>query len=405
MSVFLYAWRNLWRNKRRTLITLLAITLNTGILIATYSLMNGFLHHMIKNATNLTVGEAQIHAEDYLKDRSLYKIIPDPEGILSELSKEQIPASPRLYGYGLVARDTKSAGAFFWGVDPELEMAGFDLLTHIQPGASGNIFPDKGMILGRKLAKSLQAKVGSEIVVVVQAADGSLGNELFYVSGILKAAGDSIDRGAAILHEKDFRELFVMPTGVHEIAVNSRGIRILDVLSAELKNLAASFEVKTWRELVPALSDMMNMMEPMILIFGLIFFLAAGLGVLNTMLMATMERVREFGIIKALGATPWRLLGDVMAEAFSLVFLATLLGTLIGIPLAWYLQVHGLDTSSFAETITISGIAFDPIWRAVLSVKSVVGPVVVMWIVCLLASLYPAIVVMRLDPVKAIHRT
>jgi ABC-type lipoprotein release transport system permease subunit len=398
-----YAWRNLWRNARRTAITLAAVSLNTAILIASFALMDGLFQHTISNATNLVVGEVQIHASDYLTRRSIYASLTNPASILREVKKKGIPAALRSYAYGLVAHGTKSAGAFFWGVDPTLEQTTFDLAKHV---AAGNFLanaPHRGMVLGKKLARSLHAQVGSEVVVVVQAADGSLGNELYTVTGILKSAGESIDRNAAIIHQADFSELFVSGDRIHEITLNSRGALPLGDLAIMASKAAPEAEVKTWRQLLPALADIINFFDVSIGIFGMIFFLAAGLGVMNTMLMATFERIREFGILKALGASPWRILRDVAVEALVLGFLSTFIGTLLGLAGAYYLQEIGLDTSAFAGDISMAGVAFDPIWRAVITLRAVVWPVVIMWLVCVLASLYPAALAARLDPVRAIQ--
>lgn len=404
MTTFRLAWRNLWRNTRRSVITMAAVGLNAGILILSYSLMDGIMIHTVENATNMVVGEAQIHAPKYLADRSIYKSLKDPKAIMAGLEREGLPASARSYGYGLAAMKTKSAGALFWGVDPNREKTTFDLAKHLGQGTWLSETPRKGLVLGKKLARSLKASVGSDIVVVVQAADGSLGDDLFTVTGVLKAAGEIIDRSAAIMHQEDFSELFVSGGRIHEIAINTRGKRPLEDIAVEAARVAPGDEVKTWRQLMPPLSDLINFFSAAVGMFGVIFFLAGALGVMNTMLMATFERLREFGIQKALGATPWRILRDVAAEAFVLGFVATAAGTAIGVGATYYFQEVGLDTTVFAAgDATIAGVAFDPIWRAVLSVKTVTVPVVIMWVVCLLASIYPAAIAARLDPVKAIH--
>lgn len=397
-------WRNLWRNTRRTLITLAAVTLSTGILITDYALMDGLLKNAVSNATNLVVGEVQVHAQGYLAERSIYKSLANPERILQAAADNKISAAPRRYGFGLVAVGTKSAGARFWGVEPVLERATFDLAEHLAEGRFLSEAPQRGMILGQKLARSLQAQIGSEVVVVVQAADGSLGNELFTVTGILKVAGDNIDRNAALIHASDFVELFVSGDRIHEIALNSRGRMSLEELTSLVAATAPEQEVKNWRQLLPAVSDMVSLFDVFIWIFGMIFLLAAGMGVMNTMLMATYERIREFGVLKALGATPWRIIKDVAAEASVLSALATALGTLLGLAGSYYLQEVGLDTTIFAGSYTVGGIAFDPVWRAALSLKVVLIPVMLMMIISLVASLYPATLAARLDPVKAIHR-
>jgi ABC-type lipoprotein release transport system permease subunit len=402
MAIISYSWRNLWRNKKRTLITLAAVGLNTAILIATYALMDGFIESAVGNVTNMVVGEAQVHAPEYLDDHSLYKSLADPHKVLQAAKANNIGAAPRSYGYGLLSHGTKSAGALFWGVEPAAERAVFDLAKHVQKGSFLADKPRRGIVLGKKLAHSLNVKTGSEVVLVVQAADGSLGNDLYSVTGILKSAGDGLDRSAAIINIEDMRELFVLGDRVHEIALNSGGTIPPKELAAVVGN--GDVEVKTWREILPMFSDLINLSDISIGIFAAIFFLAAGLGVMNTMLMATYERIHEFGVIKALGGSPWRIVRDVAAESLIMAVFATVLGTVIGIAGSYYLQVVGLDTSSFGTgEISIAGIAYNPIWKAALSVDTVTEPVIIMWIICLIASLYPAIVAARLDPVQAMQ--
>lgn len=404
LNTLQYGWRNLWRNTRRTCITLVAVTLSTAILIASYGLMDGLMKHAVSNATNLMVGEVQVHAPGYLADQSIYRALTEPDLILRAAKQKNVAAAPRRYGYGLVAVGSKSAGARFWGVEPALERTTFDLAQHLDQGRFLSEAPERGVVLGQKLARSLQAQIGSELVVVVQAADGSLGNDLYTVTGILKSAGDSIDRNAALIHATDFVELFVSGERIHEVALNSRGMMSLDRLKAMLSIAAPEEEIKSWPQLMPEVSDMVNLFDAFIWIFGLIFLLAAGMGVMNTMLMATYERIREFGILMALGATPWRIIMDVAVEAIVLAALGTVCGTILGLAGSYYLQEVGLDLSIFAGTYSVGGVAFDPIWRATISAEMVCIPVVLMLIISLVACLYPAALAARLDPVRAIHR-
>ncbi|MBI5844034.1 MAG: ABC transporter permease [Deltaproteobacteria bacterium] len=403
MPVFRHAWRNLWRNSRRTMITLAAVMFTTAILIASYSLMQGMIVHAVQNATNLVMGEVQVHAPDYRFRRELHQLIDRPETIMDRIKARGVHAAARTYGYGLAACGSKSSGAMFWGVNPKDEISAFDLCRFLETGKYLDQTPMRGVVLGKKLAKSLKARVGSEIVVVVQAADGSMGNDLYTVTGILKSAGDSIDRDAAIIHRSDFAELFVLPEGAHEIAVNSRGGKTLEETVQLAITAAPGMETASWRVLVPALSDITAIFDAAMVIFGLVFILAGGLGVMNTMLMATFERTREFGILKALGATRLRIVGDVAAEALVLASIAASVGMVIGLTLSWYLTVKGIDTSAFSDGYSLSGIAVDTHWRAKITLKTTLFPVVSMSLISVLASLYPAWLAARLDPVKAIN--
>jgi len=402
MNTFRVGWRNIWRNGKRTWITVVAIALNTAILIASYALMQGMMVDMIDNATRMVVGDAQVHAPGYRLDQSMYKSIARPQKILEVARQRGIDAAARSYGFGLVSSGSKSAGGIFWGVDPASEQKSFTLSQHMLNGVYLPAVPGKKVVLGQKLAKSLHADVGSEIVAVVQAADGSLGNELFTVCGILKAAGEKVDRGGAIIHRADFEELFVSGGRIHEIALNAWGKLPAEEVAAAVTVAAGDDEVMTWAQLMPLLSEMVKMFDVAIFIFGLVFFLAAGLGVMNTMLMATYERIREFGVLKALGSTPWRIMKDVSAEALVMAFFSTLIGTAVGVAASLYFQKYGINLEAMArDTITFSGIAFNPLWRATLSVKIVMLPVVVMWIICVVAALYPAGKAARLNPARA----
>jgi ABC-type lipoprotein release transport system permease subunit len=410
MNVLRIAWRNIWRNSRRTTITVAAVALNTAILIVSYGLMYGMLEDTVHNITHMVVGDAQIHAPEYRADHSFYKTIPDPEKIIAAAQKDGIDAAPRSYGFGLVSVGHKSAGALFWGVDPVLESKALELAGQLKAGeflSKKRELPQEGQIrkreivLGRKLAKSLHADLGAEIVAVVQAADGSLGNELFVVKGILKTVGDEIDRSAAITHKDDFEDLFVSGGRIHEIALNAHGKFTPDQVVAQLEPVAKDLEVLAWTGIIPSLADMVQMFDASMWIFGFIFFLAAGLGVMNTMLMATFERMREFGMLKAMGATPWRIIRDVSSEAFMLALFSTVIGLVIGIASNYYFHIWGIDLSGVGGDVVVSGVAFNPIWKATMNVESFASIVLVMWIVCLLATLYPAVKAARLDPVRA----
>ena len=405
MTFLLHAWRNIWRNGKRTAITVVAVTLTTAVLIVTLSLMRGFGDDMVHNATRLVVGDAQVHEADYRLDRSIYKSIANPEAIVQAAQKAGIDAAPRSYSFGLVSSGHKSAGAMFWGVSPAAEKTAFELAKEMFAGSYLSDRADREVVLGRKLAKSLHAQVGAEIVAVVQAADGSLGNELFQVIGILKLAGEEIDRGAAIIHRQDFDSLFVSGGRVHEIALNAWDRMSPEQVVAKVSSALSEASVaQTWRELMPQLASMVDMMDAALAIFGFIFFLAAGLGVMNTMLMATYERIREFGILKAIGASPWRILRDISTEAFVMSVISTSLGAIIGVAASLYLETHPIDLSVFGSgDMSISGMVFNPLWRATVDQQTVVVPVVVMWIVCVLASLYPATKAARLDPIRAIN--
>ncbi|MBI5505911.1 MAG: ABC transporter permease [Deltaproteobacteria bacterium] len=398
-------WRNLWRNRRRTALTMTTVGFATAILVLTQALMHGMVEGTARNATDTFVGEVQVHAPGWVTDRSFYNSLAAPRPVLAALAEAGLPAAPRAYGFGLTARANKSAGAMFWGVDPAAEAGAFDLPASLERGSFLTAAASREVVLGRKLARSLEADVGSEVIAVVEAGDGSIGNELFTVVGILQGLGETADRSAAILHSDDFNALFVAGGRIHEIAVNTRGAVAPDRLEARVVALARDADVRTWRELLPMVSDMLGVLDASLWIFSSVFLLAAGLGVTNTMLMAVYERTHEFGVLKALGTPPLRIAADVAVEALLLAVVATGIGAGAGTAGALALQRWGIDTAAWAGSTSLAGVAFDPIWRASFSLGALTTPVLTMWLVCVLAAVYPAASVARLRAVEAIGRT
>jgi len=403
MKTIEVSWRNLWRNPTRTNVTIAAVALCISILIIFQSMIIGLIDKAVFTTTNLVVGEVQIHAEGYLDDRSLYKYLKNTKKIKSIAKKNNIGLVERSYGYGLISSGTKSAGTQFWGVEPELELKYFDFAKHIDQGGFLNNSSSNKIVLGNKLALSLAAEVGSELVVFVQGADGSLGNELFYVSGILKNVADNIDRSAAIILKDDFNILFSADNMIHEIALNSKGNftaeEIQNLISAEIKNV----EIDTWKQLMPTISLMTEKMSVfMRVLFSSIFTIAAGLGVMNTMIMSTYDRMREFGIIRAIGGTPFRIIKQVSLEAIILTFIASIIGTILGLSVALYFQKFGFDVSGKGN-LSFGGVVMDPIWKGSVSVGIVILPLILMFLVSVFSSLYPASIAARINPVEAIH--
>ena len=403
MKLVKMSWRNLWRNSTRTNVTITAVALCIAILIIFQSLIIGLIGKAVYNTTNLVVGEVQIHAAGYLDDRSIYKSLENVEEIRAVAKENNIGMVERSYGFGLISSGTKSAGTQFWGIDPESELKYFDFANHIDEGNFLTKTSLKKVVLGNKLARSLAAELGTELVIFVQGADGSLGNELFYVTGILGNVADNIDRGAAIILRDDFDILFSTNNLIHEIALNSKGKLEAEEIQKLMSAKAAGVAVETWKELMPTIAIMTEKMSVfMLTMFSLIFTIAASLGVMNTLVMSTYDRMKEFGIIRAIGATPWLIIRQVSLEAILLTILASIIGTVIGLSIAIYLQVYGIDISGKGN-LAIGGIVFDPIWRASVSLKSVFLPVVLMMLTSIVASIYPASIAARIKPVEAIH--
>jgi len=262
---------------------------------------------------------------------------------------------------------------------------------------------DKGVVLGRNMARSLKAEIGSEIVLVSQAADGSLANDLYNVRGILKSVNSRINRGGLIMTEKAFRDFMVMPEGAHQIAVSMPEDMDLQDALKEVSQIASDNEVRTWKQISPFLAQWVDNSDAWLIPTIAIMYLAVVIVILNAMLMAVFERIREYGVMKALGVSPGTVFSLVMKETVVMTVIAGAVGLIVGVPLLFYFQSNGIDLASFKGDMVISGIAMETIWRADVSAYVISMPLIMLLILALVATIYPALKAARLNPIDAIR--
>jgi ABC-type lipoprotein release transport system permease subunit len=403
MGAWQLAWRNLQRNRARTWISIIALTVTTAVVIVLQGLSYGMNDLVMHGAVDLGVGEVQAHAKAYALDQSLYETLPTADAVIAAAKANGIDAAPRAIGAAFLAHADKSSGALVWGVDPGAERALGDLPRHLRAGTFLPDNPDDRILLGSELARILGVTVGDKIAFIVQATDGSTSTELMTLNGIFESAGD-IDVTLAMMDRRDFEKLFLLMGGkVHEVALSSHARLPAERVAALVTPAAGdTADVKTWRELLPTIGEFMDLVEGGAALLFAVFFAAATLGLLNTMLMATTERIREFGILKALGAGPWRIVGDVTREAVVLGALGAGLGGLAGGAGTWWLARHGINLSIFGN-ISFAGVGLDPSWHAHETVAGAGACLLGMMVATLLAALYPAITAARLVPVDAIN--
>lgn len=405
MIIIKLAWRNLWRNVRRTLITISAMSLGLSIMILTFSLVEGMNRQMVRYTTNLSAGHIQIHKKGYFESKDIYDYITGRGAdIIKAIKRPGLHTSPRLFGSGLASSGENSTGVLLWGIDPQQERRVTELGSHLLKGHFLTSGQGKGVILGKILAESLQVDIGDELIILTQAADGSLGNDIFSVSGVLQSVSDEIDRGAVIMGIDELRPLLALPDKIHEVSISLERPEMVDVVKADLETILEGREVEvlTWKEIFPQMKEMLELNKVWMYIMLLIVFGLASLGVLNTMLMALFERIREFGLIMALGLRPLSVLGMIFLETFLLSLASTVIGAAVGIGLSSHLAVHGWNLSRISEGFSISGVTVSTTIYAHLTVEGILASIICMIVVSLLAAFYPAVKASRLEPVVAL---
>ena len=403
MNVFKMGWRNVWRNKRRSYVTIAAMTLALWVMLLYAGIMPGYLNSMEQSVTQYEVGDIQIHASGFLENPSLYTSIEDSETILAQLESAGIAASPRLLGGGLAASGESSAGISLRAIDVESNEEISQLSAKVTNGKWLDSADPTGVVLGKKLAMNLGVKEGSELVLVSQARDGSMANGLYTVRGVLGAVAQGTDRATVLMTEEAFRELMVFPTGVHQIVLN-RGDLSLDEAADVVTGIAQGQDVRTWKQLMPAVAQMFELAKVAPFIASFIVYLAVGILILNAMLTAIFERIREFGVLKAIGAGPFTVLSLILVEGAIQTLVASILGLSLALPGMWYLTVHGLNAGAMGG-MDAMGVAMAEIWYGIYTPESCVVPLFMLWMVAMGAVLYPAIKAAFINPIRAMrHR-
>jgi ABC-type lipoprotein release transport system permease subunit len=404
MKILSIASRNVFRNWRRTLVTTLAMGFSGFIMTLFAALMAGMLQTSERNAVAMNLGDIQIHAEGYRDDPDLYNRIDNAAGLVNKLQQRGFHATQRIYGFGLAAAGSTSAGVQMRGVNLKNEATVTQVHKHVMQGQWLSDSDPMGVVIGRKLARTLGIRPGDEVIIIGQATDGSMANDLYTVRGILKSIGEEVDRAGFFIVEHSFRELMVLPEGAHEIAV-MRPDRSSDLESAtaQVAALARDYETLNWRQLQPVIARILDLADAQTIIMILITYVAVAMVILNAMLMSVFERIREFGIMKAIGVTPWQLMILIYAETMIQVVIASSISLASGWSAAHYFQKNGIDLSVIASSTSFGGVAIDPIWNAHVTTEALALPIVFLFIIAAAAVIYPAIKAAVIHPVKAIH--
>ncbi|MGA2411695.1 MAG: ABC transporter permease, partial [Candidatus Binataceae bacterium] len=345
------AWRNLWRNPQRTLITMGAIALGYAMLLFVACLMAGLRWQMIENGTSLVMSQIQVHAPGYFPNRSIEKTLggrtgTDVAAMFTAITADPrvFATAPRVYGYGLLSAADRSAGVELMGILPDQEQKVTTLNSKIVKGSYLTPKMPTRVAIGDELASTIGIGVGSEIVLLTQAADGSMGNDVYTVGGIFHTGLDAADRSLVLMYLPSLQVLLQLaPARIHEIGIKLNNIisatAVADALQVQLSK-TLPVQVMAWPELAPELASYVQFNRGITFVLFFIFFLLAAIGVVNTMLMSVLKRTRELGMLMALGMGPFQVVVLIVAEALALAVASLVVGGLLGVPILWYLQEH-----------------------------------------------------------------
>ncbi|MBF0282762.1 MAG: ABC transporter permease [Zetaproteobacteria bacterium] len=389
---------------------MLAMAFSCMMMILFSALMQGMLLGSERNVVAMNLGEIQIHAKGYLQEHDLYQQVEDVPQLLQQLYDAGFDVTPRLFTYGLAAAGLASAGVEMRGVDLQREVQVTELYRHVGQGGWLQKKDSQGVVLGKKLAASLGVNPGDEVMFVGQTADGYIADAIFTVRGVLKSVADGIDRTGFFVSMEAWRALIGVPEGAHALVLKRRDQDWpLDQACVRAKKIASehagnALQVQSWKMRMPVIARMLEMADVQIWVMIIITYLAVAMVVLNAMLMNVFERLREFGMLKALGMPPQQIVLLIYLETMMQTLIAAVIGVLGGVALSFYYSLHGIDLSSLAGAFTFGGIAFDPIWYAALYPGAIWAPVAFLFAMVALAVLYPAMKAARTQPIVAMQR-
>jgi ABC-type lipoprotein release transport system permease subunit len=400
-------YRNLWRNRRRTMLTMSAMAAATALVIFMLGIYDGMIWDMIDSATLDYHGHVKVTEPGYLERRRMQLTIPE-DGLYEQLAADpSVPgATGRVRGFALLSagegEESHSQPAELLGIDPAQERT----VTRLEEGVVQGEFIDSadthGILLGTGLARRLEASVGDEIVAMGQAADGSIAADLFTVWGIIETGEPVRDASLAITGRRTVQVMFVLEGRLHEWAL--RLDRPLDATGwAERFNAShTGVEAAGWIQFLPLMGQLLDLWGVSKFIFAVIFYFAVILVAANTMYMAFFERIREFAVMEALGLKSIRLSSLIIYEGFLLSGIAGLVGGVIGIAASLYFSTHVIDLSSFFDPISYAGGAIQPRLRVYPALNNILYPILLIVGLGLLVALFPAWKLRRLKPVDAL---
>jgi len=410
MEILVLAWKNLWRNRRRTLITLAAMGFSLFLLQTFHNLSFGVYAQMVDSGVRAGSGHIAVYRGDYAKSRD-EKLSFAEAGLTARVAARPgvRQALPRVYLPGLAQSSRESRGMLLMGVDPAAEAAVNPFWKNLPEAERLRNLNGRDALVGARLLKELRLTKGNKFVVTVQHRGGELTSELLRVGGVLRTGLKDVDAGMVIVGRERAAAMAGIDGEIHELAVvldhAENQARLLPVIR-ELTQNREDLRPTPWETAMPNLADAIRLDYASQKFIFAIILLIVTIGVVNTLLMAVMERIREFGVMLAIGASPGRLRLMMLGEALLLGLLAMALGTLLGCGSTWYLTERGLDLRTMVPAgLEFGGVVFDPVLRAAWDLPWMLRMGIYVVGLCLLASIYPAVKAARIAPAEAMrHR-
>ncbi len=397
------AWRNVWRNKVRSIIMIVAIALGLVAGVFATAFMQGAVDARIESATHSELAHLQVHAPHFQDNNETELYMTDVKNLVNKVEeiKDVKAASYRLVAEPFIMAAHGTGGGKMLGVVPEKEKQVTDIAQKLVDGTylekTSRMPP---VLIGEKLSKKLKLKVGSKINVQMVDINGDLSSKGYRVSGIFKTVNTGFDESTLFVLFNDLQKQLGLPDDVaHEVAMICENGDEVDAVKPEVQNLAGDNIVQTWKELSPEMSILTESMDQYMYIFILIILLGLCFGIINTMLMAVLERVKEIGMLMAVGMNKRKIFWMIMLESVMLTLTGGLLGVLAGSAITKIFETRPIDVSAFSEGLEKYGYATQ-IYTSIQNDMLFTITILVI-ITGMISAVYPARKALKLNPAEA----
>jgi ABC-type lipoprotein release transport system permease subunit len=403
------AWRNLWRNRRRTIVTLSSIAFGTMLAVLFTGIGDYNFSQMIDLAARMGGGHVTLQHPEYLEMPTFSRTVRDTDRLRAQMLEEPgiARATLRIAGNVMVASAGHSQGAGFIAFDPELEdVATLSVLEALSEGSIFESADDRGIVLGAALAEKLGVGIGRKIVYTLTDKHGEIVQEASRVIGLVKTGAPSVDAALCLLPLTRVQRLLGYEADeALQVALFLRDQRTAQEVAARLAASVAPAAAVPWYENQPELSGFITMKVVSARIMEVVIMLLVAAGIFNTLFVSVMERVREFGIMIAIGFSPGRLFGLVMCESLWLAVLGLALGAAVTAGPYYYMAEVGVDIASQLEIgdAEIAGIAVTTVMHAGIYLDHLLAIVSAALVAVLLSGLYPAWSAGHVEPVESIR--
>ena len=406
MNTYIHlAWRNLWRNKRRTLIASASVFFAVFFALAMRSMQEGSYDYMVDASVSMYTGYIQIHAKDYWEKRSIDKSMElSPRKIAQIDSIKHITLiTPRLESFSLISYENVTKVASVVGIDPEKENLMTDLKSKL---ISGKYLTENsnGVMIAEGLAKLLKVEIGDSIVLYGQGYHGVTAADQVQVEGIVKFTLPALNKSMVYLSLGYSQWLYAAPNRITSLSLMIDEAGGLNEVHLEVKKLFdEKYEVMTWPELMPELVQSIEVDNAGGIIMLGILYVIIGFGIFGTVMMMTAERTKEFGILISVGMKRWRLGFVSLLESIFLSFIGVLAGIIISIPILYYLNQNPIPlTGEMADIMLKFGL--DPILPFRFAANIFIDQFLTVIVIAMISALYPLSFIRKLNPVKAIRK-